>query len=259
MRDQEYREILRNFVDKQIKAGKIVKFFKQYSNPTNYFKKSKIKVGLNKYKDIILQDETRLELGGMNKRSFSMVYPVSEVDYIEDGKIVLVGPEINGITDYNVDFGMLILIGGKELTEDDKDLLTHLNFISNGIEGFLIRSIPRRFWCRVNQDVIKKGFSFEFLGNAIMYLYKEKFKDLIDSIEILFINSYPDSIFEFIKMSSTIREQIREKWKEKVEIWKKRIDCDYDWGCEICPYQNDCLEIKEVLAEREMLDERGNP
>lgn len=194
----------------------------------------------------------------MNKKSFSMIYPVNEDDYIEDRKITLIGPEIDGIIDLNVDFGMLILIGGRKLTEDDKDLLRQFNFISNGIEGFLIRSIPRRFWCRINQDVVKKGFSFNFLGNAIIYLYKEKFKDLIDSIEILFINSYPDSIIELIKMSSAIWEQIREKWKNKVEEWKKRIDCDYDWGCEICPYQDDCQEIKEVLVEREVLDERNN-
>jgi len=59
----------------------------------------------------------------MNKKSFSMIYPVNEDDYIEDKKITLIGPEIDRITDFNVDFGMLILIGGKNLTEDDKDLL----------------------------------------------------------------------------------------------------------------------------------------
>jgi uncharacterized protein YlzI (FlbEa/FlbD family) len=92
-----------------------------------------------------------------------------------------------------------------------------------------------------------------------MYLYKEKFKDIIESIEILFINYYPEIIKQFINISSSILKEDREKWKQKVEEWKKKIDCEYDWGCEICPYQVDCQDVKEVLIEREILDEENKP
>ncbi len=41
--------------------------------------------------------------------------------------------------------------------------------------------------------------------------------------------------------------------KKKVDKWKKKIDCDYDWGCEICPYREECYNIKQVLVERERI------
>jgi CO dehydrogenase/acetyl-CoA synthase beta subunit len=256
---KDFIGFLRNFVDNQIDNNKIVKIFEANSDQSKYFTKSKVKVGLDKYKEIILQDETKLELGGINKKSFSLVYLTNEVEYIEDGRINLIGPEINEVIDSNVDFGMFILIGSRNFTEKDYELLRQFNFISNSIEGFLIRSIPRRFWCRISQNVIKKGFSFEFLGKAIIYLYKEKFKDLIDSIEIILINSYPELIKESITATSTIQEQIDGKWKEKVEEWRKRIDCEYDWGCEICPYRFECQEVKKVLIEREIIDGKNQP
>jgi CO dehydrogenase/acetyl-CoA synthase beta subunit len=252
-------ERIKEFVKKEGQKGKEISIYKKDQNPSNFFKKYNIKIELDNCKEIILQEETKIELGGIKKKSFSLIYPTNELGFIENGKIRLIGPEIKDISESNIDFGMLVIIGHlntSENLEKDIDNLKQFSFISNGIEGFLIRSIPRKFWCRISSEVIIKSFSFEILGNAIMYLYKQKFKDLIESMEILFINSYPSLIDEFIKITSEIREEFSTKWKKKIEEWKKRIGCDYDWGCEICPYQSDCYEIKEVLVERAILDER---
>ena len=240
---------IREFIEREANAGKKVSVYEKTSELSNYFKKMKIGVELDNFKEIILKEETKLELGGINKKSFSLIYPSNELDHIQDGTITLIGPEINEISDPSIDFGIFILIGSKKINEKDFDALRHLSFISSGIEGFMIRTIPRRFWCRINENIIKK-FSFEFLGKAIIYLYKQKFKELITTIEIILINSYPDLIDEFIEISSDIRNYIDSKWKDKIEKWKKRIDCDYDWECDACPYYDTCEEVKEVLEER---------
>ena len=178
---------IKDFVRKAIQDEKMVTFYKRNPNPTKIFKNFNIKVELDECKEIILQEETRVELGGVNKKSFLIIYPLNELSFIDHNKITLIGPEINQRTGPNLDFGMFILIGCARLTEKEFNSLRRFSFISDGIEGFLIRSIPRRFWCRINAEVMKKGFSFELLGNAIMYLYQKKFKNLIDSMEIFFI------------------------------------------------------------------------
>ncbi|MFX1357244.1 MAG: hypothetical protein ACFFA8_08145 [Promethearchaeota archaeon] len=208
---------------------------------------------MNNNKEIILQEETKLELGGINKNSFSIIHIVDDSNLIKDGNITLLGHEIGEIEESKIDFGIFILIAINDNHSKEIEALKHLNFISNGIEGFMIRTIPRRFWCRINSKVIDKNFSFEFLGNAIIYLYKQKFGKLIKSIEIFFINSYPSSIQEFIELSSEIIKRSRENWKNKVEQWKKRVDCDYDWACEICPYQDECSDIKQLLNNRDKI------
>ncbi len=242
-------EKIREFIKKQSQAGKEVHIYEKSSNFSNFFKKVNIRVDLENFNQIILKEETALELGGVNKKSFSLVFPVHEIDLILNDQITLIGPEMDNISEESIDFGLFILIGSNKITEKDFDSLRHFNFISNSIEGFMIRTIPRRFWCRINKNIIN-NFSFEFLGNAIMYLYKQKFSDSVKSIEIIFINSYPDIIDEFMEVSSDIRNYLDLKWKDKIEKWKKRIDCDYDWECDTCPYYDTCEEIKEVLEER---------
>ena len=243
---------IREFIEKEANGGKLVNIYKKTSELSSYFKEMNIGVELDNFKEIILKEETKLELGGIDKKSFSLIYPSNELDHIQDGVITLIGPEINDISDQSIDFGIFILIGSKKINEKDFDALRHLSFISSGIEGFMIRTIPRRFWCRISENVIKK-FSFEFLGKAIIYLYKQEFKELITTMEIILINSYPDLIDEFIEVSSDIRKYIDSKWKDKIETWKKRIDCDYDWECDDCLYYDTCEEVKEVLEERNKL------
>jgi len=241
---------IRGFIEKH-SENRIV--YERQQDAIEFLKTSKIKVDLEKCKEIILQDETRLELGGANKKSFSLIYPMDGLDNIQDGKITLIGPEIKEISSPSIDFGLFMMIGFKKITEKEFDNLRHYSFVSNGIEGFIIRTIPRRFWCRISKAVADK-FSFELFGNAIMYLYKEKFQDLIESMEIVFISSLPEEIEEFIEITSEIRNLMSLRWKDKIEEWKKRTDCDYDWECEECPYEETCDEVKEVLEEREKID-----
>ncbi len=253
---EEILDNLRNYIISASQKGKNLITYQENSEPLKLFEKLNIKVELDKHKEIILQEETKLELGGINKKSFSLVFPFSNsefITHINDGTINLIGQKIKDIKELSIDFGMIILIGGKSITEKDWESLRQFNLISNGIEGFLIRTIPRKFWCRISENILK-NFTFEFLGNAIFYLYKQRFKDLIDSMEIFFVNTYPNVIDEFIKITSKINTHINEKWLEKIENWKKRIDCNYDWGCEICPYQKECYEIKQVLVEREKME-----
>ena len=247
-------ENIRDFLEKERKHGKLLVYYRSDSNHTAFLNNFGIKVELNKFKEIILEEETGIELGGMKKKSFSLIFPIEEAQLIETGKISILGPEIDECLDKNIDFGMMILIGVENSTEKDINELRQLSFISNGIEGFSIRTIPRRFWCRLSTSALQKGFSFEFLGNAIISLYKQKFKGLIKTIEVILISSYPDSIEKFITLSSEITDRFKEKWRKKIEEWKKRIDCDYDWGCEICPYQVECLDIKQVLVSREEIE-----
>jgi CO dehydrogenase/acetyl-CoA synthase beta subunit len=254
VKNKKIVESIEEFLEQEVRLGKKVNSYQRNSNPSDFFKKHSIKVYLDKCKEIILSEETKFELGGMNKQSFSLIYPINESELVEDGKIVLLGKEIRELIDKDLDFGLFILIGCKEITEKHIEDLKHFSFISNGIEGFMVRSVPQKFWCRLNSEIVKKNFSFEFLGNAIMYLYKEKFGNLIEAIEILFINSYGDSIEKFIEITSEIRQERKKKWAKKVEEWKKRADCDYEWDCKDCPFVDTCDLVRDVLEERKKIE-----
>ncbi len=252
MQNQRLIQRLRDFFNKEYEIGKNLITYQKNLDYYNFFSKFDIGVKLDHFKEVVLQEETRLELGGVNKKSFLLIFPIQEVEAIRDGNITLLGQEIKALKESPIDFGLFILIGVNK-SEIENDELRQLAFISNSIEGFLIRTIPRRFWCRISSDALQRNFSFEFLGNAIFHLYHQKFGNLIKAMEIFFINTYEDSIGHFKEISSEITTQFAKKWKAKIEEWKKSIDCEYDWGCQICPYREDCYYVKEVLIKREEL------
>jgi len=255
MPDKKILSNIRNFILTQKEDNKKVQSYQAAENFFEYFEQSNIGVKLDTYKEVILQEETGLELGGMNKKSFLLIYPIKEKDLLNDGNIILIGPEINSIQEPSIDFGVLLLVSVKETPSKDYKDLSSFTFISNSIEGLSIRSIPRKFWSRISKKVLKKGFSFALLGNAIISLYRMKFDSLIDAIELIFISSCSDCIDKFLSISTDLTHKLKEKWLKKLDNWKKRIDCDYDWGCEICPYQVECYEIKKVLMARNKREE----
>lgn len=246
---------LRKFIINQKNANIEVNLYHECEDTIKYFQKNKIGVELDAFKEVILQEETGLELGGMNKESFLLIYPMKENNLLRDGNITLIGPEINSIKQKSIDFGILLLISIKDQSTQELKQLNSFTFISNSIEGFSIRSVPRRFWSRISTKVLNKGFSFQFLANAILYLYKTRFTDIIEAMEIILINSYPDIIENFLIVSSELTLRLKENWLKKLDDWKKRIDCDYEWGCEICPYQVECYEIKKVMVARNKKEE----
>lgn len=208
---------------------------------------------LNSYRTIILEEETQLELGGINKHSTSVVFPVSDYKEIQGDKITLIGPEIKEIKENNISLGQIIILYGKNISESNYTDLQGLQFISDSIEGFMIRSIPRRFWCRISKKAISKGFSLEILGNSMVKLFKVRFPDLIEAVEVVFISSEEQHIKKFESVISKIREIYKKNWAKKVEEWKNRVDCNYDWACDICPYNETCEAITEMDEKRDKM------
>jgi len=67
---EEFLDGLRNHINSESQKGKKVFIYEENPNPPKLFEKLSIKVELDKYKEIILQEETKLELGGINKSHF---------------------------------------------------------------------------------------------------------------------------------------------------------------------------------------------
>lgn len=254
MKPEQFIIAIRDFFEEQKEFGKQIRRYSFKENFQEYMKDLNIKVALNQYKDIVLEEETQIELGGFGKESFSLVYPIEGDELIRDGHITILGPELTPESNEQLDFGIFLLIGVQKLTESAYREFNSFNFISNGIDGFSIRTIPRRFWCRISRGLMENKFSLEIFGNVIIQLYKSKFDDKINSIETFFINSDREAIEKFLALTSYITLEFKEKWKKKVDDWKKRVDCEYDWGCEICPYQIECQDVKKLLNTRNKLE-----
>ncbi|MHA1804050.1 MAG: hypothetical protein ACTSU4_05890 [Promethearchaeota archaeon] len=254
MPEKEIIADIKKYIEDQRQSSNFYREISTKSDLKRFITSHEIHVALNSHKEIILQEETGLELGGMGNTSYSLIYPTNESIEIHDGTIMVLGPEINQLSQSSVDFALIIFIKGKNLTRKMRSHLKHLSFISDGIEGFSIRSIPQRLWCRLTKNILKRNFSFEFLAKAFLYLYEERYGSWIEKIEIILINSLPELIERIKTMGMKLDKLERLRWKEKINEWKKRLDCDYNWDCITCPYTETCEELRKIIRLRNEIE-----
>ena len=111
-----------------------------------------------------------------------------------------------------------------------------------------MRSLPQNIWSRVSKDAAAKGFSFESLGKALIFLYRAE-NPKIESMEVVFVTSGKEDVKELGELAAQVRKISREMVRENWKIKGYDIDCSQN--CSACADKPVCDDIREVLLEKE--------
>ncbi|MHA1378689.1 MAG: carbon monoxide dehydrogenase [Candidatus Helarchaeota archaeon] len=241
-----FLEEIRTFLEEKKKHNNYYKNI--IVDPNNLLENLPIKVGSGAGENILLKDDTAVELGSPQTASCAFIVLINFTHLIDDGKITLIGPDISESDGKALDFGQVLLIGGSNLTDEQYKPLERAQYIGDQIEGFMIRTVPQKLWCRISKNVIKKGFSFEVLGKALMHIYKTKFP-LIEKMEVIFVTSNRKDVEELDLIAKKVRAKYSKLFQKemKARIERIRTDCDNPWECSTCPDQETCDEIEDML------------
>jgi CO dehydrogenase/acetyl-CoA synthase beta subunit len=240
-------------IDSLAARGRTVRRITVPSSATDLREGLKVKVGPGANPNIILRNDTFLELGSPEAGSCAFMLFTEDNENVNDGRITVIGPDIPESGGRSLPFGQIIILGGKNLSARDYDALMHAGFIGDMIEGYMVRSLTRNVWSRVAKAAAEKGFDFETLGRALMTIYREA-QPLVESMEIIFITK--DA--QVVKKLDEIAVQVHKISKEIVkENWKvKGIDIDCELDCNSCGDKPVCDEIREVLNIKKIKGER---
>ena len=98
-----------------------------------------LRVGPKAHQGIILRDDTYLELGNPLAGSCAFVLWTDTPSLIRDGKITLLGPDIPESAGESLPFAQVLLVGGEDLTERDHESVVQHQYISDRVEGYMIK------------------------------------------------------------------------------------------------------------------------
>lgn len=235
--------------------GRPAKHFHAPVTPDGLLNGLPVRVGPGANPGIILRSDTFVELGNPNAGSSAFALWTDEPALLHDGRITLVGPDIAEAPGGSLPFGQVVLVGGKDLGVDEHQSIGLGQYVADQIEGYMVKSSSRNIWSRVSKAAGEKGFGFEALGRALMFLYKSSLAK-VEAVEVLFVTSGKDDVRRLDEIGGQVREAGKEILKD---YWKQRgydLDCTLD--CKSCGDREVCDDIRQVLAAK-LRKERALP
>jgi len=206
-----------------------------------------IQVGAGANRGIILRSETFVELGNPDAGSCGFGLWTDNQSLLQDGRVTLIGPDIAESPAASLPFGQVIMVGGARLSGDDQVAIGQAQVVADQIEGYMVRSSSRNIWSRVSKQVGARGFSFDTLARALMFLIKSAVPGA-ESVEIAFVTSSKGDVLALNQIAESAQEIGRAALKEH---WKARgYDLDCDLHCGSCDDKTVCDDIRKVLATR---------
>jgi len=251
-----YMGKLAGLVEEIRQRGVQVREFDVSGDPSRLIAELPLRVGPGAQPSIILRAETYAELGKPSAGSSAFVMWTSEPSLVRDGRVTLVGPDIQEPASGALPLGQVLIVGGRKLGKQEQPLLEQRQYLSNLLEGYMVKSSPGRIWARVAKRAAARGFDFEMLGKALIAIYKTELPK-IESAEVLFVTSGKQEIQQLEAIAAQVRllgkafhrDALRERGHEI-------IDCAMGTDCASCAVKPDCDDIRDIVKIRKRRDRK---
>ena len=174
--------------------------------------------------------DMHVELGGERIDTKFELARVRKPEEIEDGKIVIIGPDIKDMpAGSSLPFGILIEVAGAQLEEGLESVVERrIHAFINYIEGMMHLNQRYDIWLRLSKKSFQKGFdSFEHVGKVLQRLYKNELP-IIEKIQVTFITN-PDRVKEMYSEALKIYEA-----RDAKARGLKDEEVDKFYGCSLC-------------------------
>jgi acetyl-CoA synthase len=171
-----------------------------------------------------------LEMGGTKTPSFELLVSV-EPDEVEDGKIEVIGPDIDSLPPEGgkLPFGFLVKVaGGKMRKEFESVLERQIHRFFNHAQGVMHIGQRDINWVRISKDAAKAGFKLKHLGEVVRASLLSEYGRVVDKVEV--------QIYTDESKVNELREKAREIFHERDERLKALTDdaVDVFYSCTLC-------------------------
>jgi acetyl-CoA synthase len=173
--------------------------------------------------------DMRIEFGGKYSRAFEYL-KMCPMDDVEDGKIEVIGPGIEGVEDGGyLDLGIVIEVAGRKMQDDFEPVLERqVHYFINGASG--IQHIGQRdiTWIRLSKAATEKGFNLEHFGKILHARFHSDFGAIVDKVQVTIVTD-PELHAEWLEKA---RAAYDFRNKRLAEMTDESVDTFY--SCTLC-------------------------
>ncbi len=238
---------VRKYIAEKRKQGRRVREIQSDTTDEKLIQGLPVHVGVQERLSLVLKEDTFVELGNPSIAASAFVIWSDDPACIQDGRITIIGKDIQESDGQSLPFGQVIIVGGTELKEEHFFDLERTQYTSDQIEGYMLRSVPRRVWSRVSNHAADRGFSFETLGRALMVIFRRK-HPLIEATEVVFVTSSKEDVNQLDDIGASVRN-----FSGGLKKLQRQEDGTYEcseYTCATCNEQEICDSIRAWLKLR---------
>jgi acetyl-CoA synthase len=133
----------------------------------------------------IRKEQVHVEFGGTHTTAFEYC-AMKEPSEVEDGKIVVVGPEADQVQPgAQLPLAIWIEVAGRKMQQDFEPIMERqIHHLINGAEGVWHMGQRDIIWARIGKDAFAKGFRIRHLGEIIRAKYLSDYPSIIDKVQV---------------------------------------------------------------------------
>ena len=179
--------------------------------------------------EVVRKDSLQVEFGGKGGVCFEWLTQ-KDMDEVEDGKITLVGPDIDTVAEGGkLPLGIVVHVAGRKMQKDFEPVLERqIHHFINGAEG--IQHIGQRdiTWIRFSKGAVQRGFTIQHLGSILHANLHNDFGAIVDKVQITLYTDL-DKVNELLEQA---RHIFREREARIQGLTDEAVDTYY--SCTLC-------------------------
>jgi acetyl-CoA synthase len=177
----------------------------------------------------VRREQMYAQFGGKYSDAFEYVKMVAP-DKIEDGKIEVVGPELDKIEDGGAaPLGIVVEVAGRKMQKDFEPILERqIHSFLNEAMGVFHMGQRDMCWIRISKDAKTKGIQLRHFGVILHARFHDVFSAILDKVQVTIYTNQAD--VEKLVKEAQVSYQERDARVEKMTD----ESVDLFWTCTLC-------------------------
>jgi len=167
---------------------------------------------------------------GGGKTQCTELVKMADMGAIEDGKVEIIGPDIDGIKEGGTfPLGIKVQIAGREFQEDFEPIMERqIHHLINYIQGIMHIGQRDISWVRISKAAIEKGFTLKDIGVVLHAKFHQDFTKIVDKVQVTLYTNKDD----VDKMTKVARENYLARDSRVDNMTDEDVETYY--SCSLC-------------------------
>ncbi len=178
----------------------------------------------------VRKEQLYVEFGGKGGDAFEYLY-TKGLDEIEDGKIEIIGPDIDKLepAKKSMPLAIIVEVAGRKMQKDFEPILERqIHRFVNYAMGIMHVGQRDMNWIRVSQDAYNKGFRLRHLGVILHAMLHQEYSAIVDKIQVKLYTKKED----LEKLSAAAVKAYNERDERLSGMTDESVDTFY--SCLLC-------------------------